>query len=590
MPLRGALLLCLLALLLPVSWGQLQRIECPKKSGKSAHFYAIADTAMEIPYSEEVNVTVFDCSRRCRDDHGCMSYGYSKRLESCQLYDYDRETGPGFLVTSSDYIYYDTVDTKTSKPHYMGSCKHHRCENGAACRMDCSERGYYCECTEGYREEFCQTAYINEPRLVEEIISDRGRDGVGFTFNNMHFLAISSLNTMDSSGNSAQADQVILRYDYTTEQYEPMQTLAGLGMGYFMADFQLTGKQYLFLCNYKAWGGTQDTDSFLWVYDNSSGKYCVLWYPRYERFVEVETIATTGVFIPDMFEMEGTVYVGIPNWRDSSGFTTAAEVWERSDSYDLYRGCYIDGTNRALDGENFSSDSMTVTMCIAFCRDRGYPYAGLQAQSQCFCGDENYDEHGSASDCNQQCAGDSSEYCGASWRNSIYMTEPSWSQTQVFSDSPAPGPMNLHYYSHDGSHYLVATRHHDGTSCDQNTEVYVWNAGLKEFEDHQTIAFVDSCPIGVHVFERGGEKFMLSENARKFFSTTEDDHWAVACRVFRLVDTMWVDYTTVDGFNVLSFTTFERDGELYIFQSGGRNETNPYENYSECTNKIYKWV
>ena len=49
--------------------------------------------------------------------------------------------------------------------------------------------------------------------------------------------------------------------------------------------------------------------------------------------MEVETIATTGVFLPDMFEIEGTVYVGIPNFRDSSGFTAAAEVWERSDSF-----------------------------------------------------------------------------------------------------------------------------------------------------------------------------------------------------------------------------------------------------------------
>ena len=65
---------------------------------------------------------------------------------------------------------------------------------------------------------------------------------------------------------------------------------------------------------------------------------------------------------------------------------------------------------------------------------------------------------------------------------------------------------------------------------------------------------------------------------------------AGACRVFRLVDTMWVDYTTLDGFNVLSFRTFERDGELYIFQNGGRNESNPVDAWSECTNKIYKWV
>ncbi|XP_041480129.1 uncharacterized protein LOC121427676 [Lytechinus variegatus] len=632
MALWGTISLSFFVILLHVTLGEHQRIECPKKSGKSAHFYALANTAMEIAYTEELNVTVFECSRRCRDDGGCMSYGYSKRLESCQLYDFDRETGPEFLVTSSDYVYYDTVDTKTSNPHYMGSCKHHQCEHGV-CRMDCSNRGYYCECAEGYRGEFCQSAYIHEPRLVDEIITDRARDGVGFTFNNMNFLAISSLHTQDSAGNNAQADQVILRYDYSTEQYEPMQILTGISVAYFLTEFQLTGKQYLFICNYREFGDTQDTDSYLWVYDNSSDSFIVhqtfdtkgclapakirasdsgfylflgfyyapssydqespvfKWYPRYERFVEVDTVSTTGVYKSSMFEIDGTVYVGLSSFRSSSGFQNSAEVWERTDTYDLYRGCYVDGTNRALDGDSFSSSSMTVTMCITYCRDLGYPYVGLQAQSHCFCGDENYDEHGSVSDgdCNQQCAGDSSEYCGASWRNSIYMTEPSWSQTQVLPDSN-PGSMDIEYYSHEESHYIVLSRHHDGSECDQDTEVYIWNAGLKEFETHQTISFSETCSLGIEVFERGGEKFMLTSNARKFYSATEPDHWAVNCRIFRLVDTVWIDHTTVSGFNVVNFQTFERDGELYIFQTGGRNETNPGSTYSECTQKIYQWI
>ncbi|XP_071488444.1 uncharacterized protein [Diadema antillarum] len=531
-----------LSLLLPLSWQAI--IECAKKSGSSARFYGVQDSSMEVAYFEEQNITVYDCARRCRADTVCLSYSYSKNLEMCRHFVYDRETAPELLVSSTGHDYYDMIEQKTDNPHYGGTCNVNQCRNGGACRTDCSDQGYYCKCADGYHGELCETEYFNEAELVQTIYSDLGRDSMGFTFDNMHFLVITTLLTTNDAGDADLPSQIVYRYNYTSQQYDWMQSLSGLGRAIKASAFQLSGKQYFFICNYREWDGNQDADSYVWVYDNSTDSFvthqtiatkgCVTpatlrstehgfylfisnyyapssytqnsqvykWYPRYERFVWIHDISTTGAFMSDIFEIDSVIYVAVPFYRDGSNYELTSEVWGQSGSYDIHRGCYIDGTSRALDGDSFSSDSMTVTLCITYCRDRGYPYAGLQASSHCFCGDEDYSEHGEASsgDCNQQCTGDSSSYCGGSWRNNIYSTDQSWTNVQDLPGSPGAAT-GAKYYSHGGSHYLVITRYADSEECNKDMMVYVWNAGSSEWEVHQTITLEWTCPIDAEIFE-----------------------------------------------------------------------------------------
>ena len=77
----------------------------------------------------------------------------------------------------------------------------------------------------------------------------------------------------DESGATVQGEHVIYRFNYDTDQYEAFQSLTGIGASYGLSAFQLTGKQYIFVCNYKDWDGTQDASSYIWVYDNNTGEY-----------------------------------------------------------------------------------------------------------------------------------------------------------------------------------------------------------------------------------------------------------------------------------------------------------------------------
>eukprot|EP00918_Siedleckia_nematoides_P085302 GHVU01187554.1.p1 GENE.GHVU01187554.1~~GHVU01187554.1.p1 ORF type:complete len:226 (-),score=1.60 GHVU01187554.1:167-844(-) len=82
-------------------------------------------------------------------------------------------------------------------------------------------------------------------------------------------------------------------------------------------------------------------------------------------------------------------------------------------------GCWADsGSNRALLEEvtDWGSNAMD---CVRRCAHLGYPVAGLQGKTQCFCGDF-YDKHGKSSACNTRCPGGS--LCGGANSNDVYAT------------------------------------------------------------------------------------------------------------------------------------------------------------------------
>ncbi len=94
-----------------------------------------------------------------------------------------------------------------------------------------------------------------------------------------------------------------------------------------------------------------------------------------------------------------------------------------------YLGCYKDsgdplGTEgRDLDAKFVSDASMTIEKCLDICLTVGYPYAGVEYGTQCFCG-RSYGKFGKADNCDMACGGDSSEICGGFWAIGVYATSP----------------------------------------------------------------------------------------------------------------------------------------------------------------------
>ncbi|KAJ0379732.1 hypothetical protein COL26b_001882 [Colletotrichum chrysophilum] len=105
-----------------------------------------------------------------------------------------------------------------------------------------------------------------------------------------------------------------------------------------------------------------------------------------------------------------------------------------------YLGCYTDSPgNRQLARASYVDYSrMTEESCIAFCSAKGFPYAGVEYASECYC---DYSlgllaTKQPESDCNFACTGDSTEPCGAGDRLSVFTT----TAAAVAGPDVNPGP------------------------------------------------------------------------------------------------------------------------------------------------------
>ena len=67
---------------------------------------------------------------------------------------------------------------------------------------------------------------------------------------------------------------------------------------------------------------------------------------------------------------------------------------------------------------------MTVQKCLFICKNKGFPFAGLQWQIECYCGNtpSNGFEWAWPEKCNDRCAGDSTQWCGGSMAMNVYRT------------------------------------------------------------------------------------------------------------------------------------------------------------------------
>lgn len=94
-----------------------------------------------------------------------------------------------------------------------------------------------------------------------------------------------------------------------------------------------------------------------------------------------------------------------------------------------YSGCYVDSvSNRILNGALFDGpgyEAMTVEVCTSACKNAGYAVAGLEHESQCFCGSALPVDAQSVlggpvdSGCDMLCEGDNTEWCGGDDRITV---------------------------------------------------------------------------------------------------------------------------------------------------------------------------
>ncbi|XP_037814712.1 xylosyltransferase oxt [Lucilia sericata] len=105
-------------------------------------------------------------------------------------------------------------------------------------------------------------------------------------------------------------------------------------------------------------------------------------------------------------------------------------------------GCYRDEKEfRLLSGYfiNFKS-SNTPDKCVQLCLQSGFPYAGVQYGSECFCGVDAPPVAAKLADssCNMKCSGDQHEICGGYYAMNVYETGIAKFSAQIAETSVKP--------------------------------------------------------------------------------------------------------------------------------------------------------
>ncbi|KAF2205966.1 copper radical oxidase [Delitschia confertaspora ATCC 74209] len=156
-----------------------------------------------------------------------------------------------------------------------------------------------------------------------------------------------------------------------------------------------------------------------------------------------------------------------------------------------YKGCWIDGAfGRAMGNQQPDSQTNTVESCINNCLNLGYPVAGMEYGTQCFCDASLHNAAALApeSDCFMHCAGNFAEKCGAGNRLSVYSNDtlqilpvPSIQKTNLPADWKYSGCLNDDFPDHVLFYQSILKHNNTANNCISQCSKFGYNAGGLEY-------------------------------------------------------------------------------------------------------------
>jgi hypothetical protein len=116
-----------------------------------------------------------------------------------------------------------------------------------------------------------------------------------------------------------------------------------------------------------------------------------------------------------------------------------------------YVGCVFDSLSARVLPTSYATDNMTVSECVNYCDAQGTSYAGLEYQTQCYCGSTVDSSVLNSTDnkCLMMCGGDDTQYCGDSAKLSLYKKSSSSTTASAASGSAsASSKLRRHLQKH----------------------------------------------------------------------------------------------------------------------------------------------
>ena len=109
-----------------------------------------------------------------------------------------------------------------------------------------------------------------------------------------------------------------------------------------------------------------------------------------------------------------------------------------SESVDWHGQCVIDSRCRLLPHKMGNSGTNTPQECSGQCKSSGFKFFGVQASSECFCGNSAPPISSLRPDeCKYPCSGDDTQFCGGGWRMNVAELLPTvWTEFPTLHCAP----------------------------------------------------------------------------------------------------------------------------------------------------------
>ena len=126
--------------------------------------------------------------------------------------------------------------------------------------------------------------------------------------------------------------------------------------------------------------------------------------------------STTALSIPPISSNTSVSSTAFSTLSSSASLTSSANPTTTTSWTPL--GCYTDSSTRTLPNSTFSSPNMTTALCQSFCLSSGFPIAGTEYASQCFCGSNT--PSSTSTSCTMPCSGAANQTCGGPYALGVY--------------------------------------------------------------------------------------------------------------------------------------------------------------------------
>ncbi|XP_033104158.1 thrombospondin-type laminin G domain and EAR repeat-containing protein-like [Anneissia japonica] len=323
----------------------------------------------------------------------------------------------------------------------------------------------------------------------------------------------------------------VYKYNSDTGLYEYFVSLPNTNRVVGMKAFDINGRMFLFVAN-QLEGSSSTTTSRLFVINDDTGDFEV-----HQLFMTYEPIDVSYLRANN-----GNRYLLITNYKNFNVYEIDSVVYQWNNTE-----------------KQFSQ--------IGLLRNKGAFYSTLfEIDGQIFAGIANHYD-----------TSDQYNVLDVIFKMN---TKGSWSVHQKLPES-GNGGISIKSFQTDTGLYLVSIQY---KNCIQNSIVYRWNPVTEEFEIHQKIPMVD-CPVNSEIFKVGGEVFMITSNTMDKWGTGVQ--YNVVNVIYKLEGSIFVKYLTVPGREVWNWSSFERNGELYLAQANSRHETN--DDTVGTSLKIFQW-